>query len=160
MRTDPTNSSWVDIYLETQLGIYSAIDKSGTSNGDFGTLQFTQIVSSTNDTNFYGLTMIPTTAAPQLKGDVNHDGIVNGQDIAVIASHWLQTSPAYPLPGDANLDGIVNGQDIAAIASHWLQSTASAGGGSGQAVPEPGSIALAIVGAALMGLRLWQRRAS
>src|SRR5262249_22828459 len=110
-----------------------AIDKSGTSDGDFGNLQFTPIFSSTSDTNFYGLALVPTTAVPILSGDVNTDGIVNGQDIAVIASHWLNTSPPYPLQGDANLDGIVNGQDIAAIASHWLQSTA--GGGSGQAVP-------------------------
>ena len=25
-------------------------------------------------------------------GDANHDGIVNGQDIALIASNWLHTS--------------------------------------------------------------------
>ena len=51
-------------------------------------------------------------------GDVNGDGIVNGLDIAMVASHW---GDGYG-PGDANSDGIVNGLDIAAIASHWLQT--------------------------------------
>ena len=60
-------------------------------------------------------------AAPA--GDANHDGIVNGQDISVVASHWLQRTST----GDVNFDGIVNGQDIAVIASHWLNT---AGGGS------------------------------
>ena len=57
--------------------------------------------------------------AGPLMGDVNADGIVNGLDIADIASHWLQKARA---PGDANGDGIVNGLDIAAVASHWLQT--------------------------------------
>ena len=60
-----------------------------------------------------------------LAGDANHDGIVNGEDIAVVASHWLGNGPA----GDVNFDGIVNGQDIAVIATHWLQTAGSGSGG-------------------------------
>ena len=56
---------------------------------------------------------------PNVPGDVNHDDIVNGQDIALLASNWLRTGSN--VPGDANDDGIVNGQDIPVIASHWLQ---------------------------------------
>ena len=63
------------------------------------------------------------TIAPELPGDVNFDHIVNGQDISLVASHWLQTEPLGE-NGDANEDGIVNGQDIAMIASHWLQTGA------------------------------------
>ena len=58
-----------------------------------------------------------------LVGDTNEDGIVNGQDIAEIASHWLQTGNS--VLGDANNDEIVNGQDIAAIASNWLKASNS-----------------------------------
>ena len=80
-----------------------------------------------------------------IPGDVNGDGIVNGQDIAGIASHWLNSGVAKV--GDTNGDGIVNGQDIAAVASHWLQT---AGGGSGSAagatVPEPASVGLLATG--------------
>ena len=52
-----------------------------------------------------------------LPGDTNQDGIVNGLDIAQIASHWLQVGGII---GDTNGDNIVNGLDISAVASHWL----------------------------------------
>ena len=54
-----------------------------------------------------------------LVGDANADGIVNGLDIAVVSSNWLQTGP-QPLAGDVNADGVVNGLDVALISSHWL----------------------------------------
>ena len=57
-------------------------------------------------------------------GDVNLDGIVNGQDIALIASNWLKTGSN---PADANGDGIVNGQDIVLISSHWLNTFGASG---------------------------------
>jgi hypothetical protein len=83
---------------------------------------------------------------PVVQGDVNGDGIVNAQDIAIIASHWLQTGTGANDPaGDANFDGIVNGQDLALVASHWLQSGGGGGGGSA-AVPEPSALILATLG--------------
>jgi hypothetical protein len=82
-------------------------------------------------------------------GDVNMDGIVNGQDIAVVATNWLQNA-RY---GDANGDGIVNGQDIAMIASNWLAT-----GGGGTSVPEPAAAAM-VISAAAAALAALQRRA-
>jgi PEP-CTERM motif len=75
---------------------------------------------------------------PTIPGDVNMDGIVNGLDVNMVATHWLElgTSP----PGDANGDGVVNGLDLNRIASHWLQN------GSGAQVPEPSTILLAALG--------------
>jgi len=86
-------------------------------------------------------------------GDVTADGIVNGQDIALIAAHWLQTGAG--VPGDANGDGVVNGQDIADVASNWLQT---AGGyvGGGAAVPEPSTLILAALGG--LALLAYSRR--
>jgi hypothetical protein len=85
----------------------------------------------------------------RLPGDVNNDGIVNGQDIAVIASNWLQMgTDANDPAGDANFDGIVNGQDIAQVASHWLQG--DGGGGSAANVPEPSTLALLVCGCAIV----------
>lgn len=104
-------------------------------------------------------------AANLVQGDANFDGIVNGQDIAAVASHWLQTNASKLGTGDVTGDGIVNGQDIAMIASHWLQTTPAVssaflpgpngipdpnnpgGGGSGSAVPEPGTWLLFGMGA-------------
>jgi hypothetical protein len=88
---------------------------------------------------------------PLITCDVNQDGIVNGQDLAVVASDWLQIGIAPP--GDANLDGIVNGQDIALIASNWLR-TVGGGTGGAAAVPEPSTFILAALG----GLALVARR--
>jgi hypothetical protein len=91
----------------------------------------------------------------RLAGDVNNDGIVNGQDIAVIASNWLQTGTGANDPsGDANFDGIVNGQDIAIIASHWLQ-TVGGGSGGGASVPEPSTVVLAALGGVALLASRW-----
>jgi hypothetical protein len=95
-----------------------------------------------------------TPYPPALPGDVNHDGIVNAQDIAAIASNWLATG--Y-LPADANGDFIVNAQDIAVVASHWLQTD---GGGSGgaAAVPEPTAWALAVMACGSLALARRRRK--
>jgi hypothetical protein len=90
---------------------------------------------------------------PYLAGDVNFDGVVNGLDIADVASHWL--SVATGVVGDANNDGIVNGLDISLIASNWL-ATSAAGAGHGAAVPEPSALVLAV--AAGLALLAYRRR--
>ena len=59
-----------------------------------------------------------------LPGDINQDGIVNGQDLALASSAWLTSG----VTGDVNADGIVNGQDLAIISSQWLATLP--GGGS------------------------------
>jgi hypothetical protein len=89
--------------------------------------------------------------------DVSFDGIVNAQDIAVVASHWLQTGSIGQLPGDANRDGIVNAQDIALIASNW-EGISGGGAGAAAAVPEPATIVLVVVGT--LALVAWRRRRS
>ena len=80
---------------------------------------------------------------------------MNGQDISLAASHWLQSGTN--IPGDANGDGIVNGQDVALMASNWLQSVNGGSSGGGNAVPEPSAIALSVLGfmtlSCLIGLR-------
>lgn len=63
---DPTNSSWVDLFVVAADGVYLAIDKSGSPNGSFGTLSFTKIISAAADgsTTFYGIANAPT-AVPE-----------------------------------------------------------------------------------------------
>jgi hypothetical protein len=51
-----------------------------------------------------------------LPGDINGDGIVNSQDLALVSSGWLSSGPT----GDDNGDGIVNSQDLALVSSQWL----------------------------------------
>ncbi|HEY4309597.1 MAG TPA: dockerin type I domain-containing protein [Pirellulales bacterium] len=94
-------------------------------------------------------------------GDVNLDGIVNGQDLATISSNWLRTGGSL-MSGDANGDGIVNGQDLALLSSNWLKTGGAPGSGAGASVasvPEPASCLLCAIG---MVLGLWgvRRRAA
>ena len=56
-----------------------------------------------------------TPIEPKIKADVNADGIVNIQDLVLVASHLGETGLS---PGDVNGDGVVNIQDLVLIASH------------------------------------------
>jgi hypothetical protein len=87
----------------------------------------TSTITSADQFTFVGST---------IPGDANHDGVVNAQDIAVVASNWLGHGPA----GDVNFDGIVNGQDIAVIASHWLDTGGGGSGASSEAVANVAAI--------------------
>jgi hypothetical protein len=105
-------------------------------------LYFYSFVNAGTSLSFSENGLAANLSAPYLPADVNHDGIVNGQDISLVASHWLQTGLA--VPGDANGDQIVNGQDLALIASSWLQGPGVA---PSDAVPEPSSLVLLAIAA-------------
>ena len=76
-------------------------------------------------------------------GDVNLDGVVDIQDVTVVANHWLQQTGFQG--GDANGDGAVDIQDITAIANNWL-AEGGGGGASATLVPEPSTGLIATVG--------------
>jgi parallel beta-helix repeat protein len=61
---------------------------------------------------------------PYLEGDVNHNGVVNSADVALLVIAWQsqQGEPNYNPHADLNLDGIINSRDFAIIATHWLNS--------------------------------------
>lgn len=94
------------------------------------------------DLYYYRTQIYQTMAIP---GDLNFDGIVNTQDLAIISSTWLQTGRGSKMPaGDVNHDGIVNSQDLALIAS--LSATAQTSyGNTLVAVPEPATALLTII---------------
>jgi hypothetical protein len=125
-----------------------------STNGNTNTAAFgdTSILA---DISFYRdqiLSLVP------LPGDVNHDGIVNAQDLALVSSNWLATGTG--VTGDLNGDGVVNAQDLAIVSSNWTTATSNAplsGGGQsagGTNVPEPATALLAL----LAGLLLWAAR--
>jgi hypothetical protein len=98
------------------------------------------------------------SAVPYLHGDVNHDGIINGQDLALVSSNWLQTGVAPT--GDVNEDGIVNAQDLAVVSSNWLHTLNGTGtNAANTAVPEPGTVTLLIAGVGVIGVFRSRRRA-
>ena len=94
-----------------------------------------------------------------VEGDANFDGVVDIQDITLMANKWLTTDSAHLGQGDANGDGVVDIQDITMAANHWLQTPPPlGGGGSVTAVPEPGSLVLLSFGA-VGSLLIARRRA-
>jgi hypothetical protein len=48
--------------------------------------------------------------------DMNGDGVVNSQDLAVLLSAWGSSGG----PADMNQDGIVNSADLAIMLSRWV----------------------------------------
>ena len=64
---DPTNPSWVDIYVSGQNGIYSYIDKSGDPTTGIAANAFSILASPNpnDDAAFYGIAMAPTAAVPE-----------------------------------------------------------------------------------------------
>lgn len=54
-------------------------------------------------------------APPTVPGDINADGIVNGQDLTLLLGQWGASGG----PADINGDGIVDGQDLATLVSAW-----------------------------------------
>jgi hypothetical protein len=93
-----------------------------------------------------------------LPGDVNTDGVVNGQDLALVSSNWLTSGSG--VSGDINGDGIVNGQDLALISANWDTTSAAVVPTSSQSagVPEPASMLLFAAGAAMAAVTAAKRR--
>jgi len=52
------------------------------------------------------------------KADLNHDGFVDAEDLALFVDMWL--SDQMPLSGDINRNGSVNFSDFAVMADNWL----------------------------------------
>jgi len=64
-------------------------------------------------------------------GDANHDGFVNGADIAVVLGNWGLCSGS-PCAGDLDCSGTVDGADMAIVLGNWGSCGGElAGGGDG-----------------------------
>ena len=71
---------------------------------------------------------------PILIGDANDDGIVDENDAAILAEHWLTSSAAVWSMGDFNADGMVNDADATILAANWGRMRIAV-----SSVPEPSS---------------------
>ena len=125
----PAGAFFVQPKVEGNLVKLNAASLAGESNGDgtLATLTFeviavkasTLTLSDVLLTNSAGEAFVPTvenseiTETPQLKEDVNGDGIVNIQDLVLVASNLGKTGKNA---SDINGDGIVNIQDLVLVA--------------------------------------------
>jgi hypothetical protein len=80
-----------------------------------------QVTLAPNETDTADNTYTGGTVKVTIPGDINGDGVVNSQDVAIIAAHWLQTAPPAPANADILGLGIINSRDIAVIAANWLK---------------------------------------
>ena len=52
---------------------------------------------------------------PNIVGDINGDGSVNGSDLSILLGSWGSNNPA----ADLDRDGVVGGTDLATLMSNW-----------------------------------------
>ena len=72
--------------------------------------------------DFSGSAPIYLAVFQPLPGDISLDGVVNGDDLAMLTYAWLSTPTSSNWwPGaDINADGIVNSDDLAILTYYWL----------------------------------------
>ncbi len=89
-----------------------------------------------------------------LIGDLNSDGFVGIDDLAIILSHWNQTvTEGYLFSGDPTGDGFVGIDDLSLVLANWNNGTPPPPG-SLASIPEPTTAVLLVTG----GLVLLRRR--
>ena len=77
--------------------------------------------SGTDGTMTAEITITTTIEPPPTPWDVNADGIVNIQDLVLVAGQFGESGKG--LKGDVNGDGIVNIQDLVIVAAHFGEET-------------------------------------
>ena len=134
----PTGAFFVQPVVNRDRVELAATALAGVSNGDgtLATLTFevmavkasTLTLSETLFADDQGNTSLPRveggeiTEPPKLKGDVNGDGVVNIQDLVLVASSFGKTGQNS---ADINADGVVNIADLVLVAGA-LGATAAA----------------------------------
>ncbi len=134
----PTGAFFVQPIVEGNLVKLTAASLAGESDGDgtLATLTFqviavkasTLTLSDVLLTDTEGIAYVPSvenaeiTEPSGLKGDVNGDGIVNIQDLVLVASNLGKTGQNA---ADVNGDGVVNIQDLVLVAGALGTSAAA-----------------------------------
>ena len=80
-----------------------------------------------------------STGTGLLRGDLNGDGFVGGDDLDIIRANWGQkVAIGDVVRGDISGDGFVGGDDLDLVRAHWGQGTPPASA----SVPEPSILVL------------------
>jgi len=137
----------------TSVRTWKIIDVGGATTGGFGSIVNGSFAAGSFATSVdlgqdVWLTFTPGAGKP---GDANGDGNVDAADAAILARNWLQSVPGRATDGDFNEDGVVDDLDASILAANWVYT-----GGGAAAVPEPGTLALVLVG--LVGAGTLRRR--
>jgi hypothetical protein len=136
----------------------------GFDTSSIGSQSGTITITSTNQGIPVGTINIPISFLIVLPGDYNGDGVVDAGDYVVWRKNSGLTGGATYAMGDGNRDGDVTMADYTIWQSHFGQTASGSGVGAGlaNAVPEPSSLMLAVIGICLLGrgrFYLWHRAA-
>ena len=101
------------------------------------------------DAFWFDLDSLPVI--PDIPGDANRDGIVNGLDAAILASNWMTSGNPSWGDGDFNGDGKVDETDATIMAANWQTSAPTSA-----SVPEPGTFVLLLGFAAAILFLRWK----
>jgi parallel beta-helix repeat protein len=63
------------------------------------------------------------TVKVTIPGDINGDGVVNGEDLHILATYWLVTVPPAPANVDVGGYSVIGGRDLHILAANWLETT-------------------------------------
>lgn len=149
------------------LDLYTGLEISNQGGGAFSTVPVLRLngddgIRGTEDDVLIPATIESATVLDVIAGDSNLDGIVNLEDLALLADNFGQSSAAdwddiTWTEGDYNGDGTVNLADLALMATNFGQSTSLFNGGgsassmtfeealSTVSIPEPGSFGLLLL---------------
>jgi len=97
--------------LENQaVALPTVIPTGGTAN-----LLFSGTFGESNGTSSLNLSLSAAGTEQNNPADINNDGRVDGADLAIVLSAWLETSG----PADLNNDGRVDGFDLSIVLGSW-----------------------------------------
>ena len=107
-------------------------------------VRFSPIAGDTPNQTFIDAVQLYVDALPQIPGDANKDGKVDGSDVTILAGNWQfgvdgNGSATWDM-GDFNGDGKVDGSDVTILAGNWQYGVEA----SSTSVPEPTALILLI----------------
>jgi hypothetical protein len=110
-------------YKNQKILLFSVQTGSAWANGFTGLVDGLSIQLTSGDIG--QVNFVATSYCPELLvGDLNGDCRVDMKDLAVMVSHWLEsscTTPAWCEGSDINESSLVNFADFAALADNWLK---------------------------------------
>ena len=79
------------------------------------------VFGGSGNPRIYGQNLLPdgTLGDAALVGDLNHDGIVNAEDLGLLIAAWGPCGRGVPCPADLNEDGIVDAADLGFLFANW-----------------------------------------
>ena len=143
--------SILDPYLPNAGDSFNILDWTGSPTGTFSSLQLPSLYGglawNTSQLYFTG-----TLSIGGVLGDYNHNGIVDAADYTIWRDSLGRTGTG--LAADGNGNNQIDAGDYIVWKSHFgTHAGSGAGGSTNTNVPEPATIALAMIAAALLCAR-------